>query len=213
LAILPAWLVALACYLTAYQPVLQSRSQLAHFYAGAGVESSDNQLLLAESAVYADPLSIEAARLLAHEYFERWRTSRDADMLDDFRKGCRYLGQIAPNSSINWAQVGRWYATVYQLSPQQEQLFAPLAEEAFRRAVDLFPNSAALRAELARVLETRGNDDDARREASEALRLDQIMGEAGHTDKLLSDELRNAAKRIASSTANSGAKGADVEPP
>jgi len=62
--------------------------------------------------------------------------------------------------------------------------------DALKRAVPLYPTSAALHAEYAEALADLGQLWEAAAEAGEALRLDDIAGRAGHPDKRISGPVR-----------------------
>ena len=66
------------------------------------------------------------------------------------------------------------------------------AVQHYRQALDLYPNSAVCRAELAEALLSAGDREGYRQEAEEALRLD---GLTPHVDKKLPAELREKLLR------------------
>jgi tetratricopeptide (TPR) repeat protein len=78
----------------------------------------------------------------------------------------------APRAASLWQAAGDRYAEVFAHSRQAADRDWAIA--AYRRAVELYPNKAAIHARLAMALRAGGQRDAARREAAAALRLDDL---------------------------------------
>jgi hypothetical protein len=63
-----------------------------------------------------------------------------------------------------------------------------MCARALTQAVARYPHNASLVAELAVALDGAGRPDDARDQAAQALRLDEINRREGHRDKYLPEE-------------------------
>ena len=94
--------LAVACYCTAYNPVLACQAQL---------RMAEREPLRAvehlEAAAAADPLSAEPWRQLAAIHFQTWWQSPDEDTFRRFEQANAQALSRAPNSSVAWLAVGR----------------------------------------------------------------------------------------------------------
>jgi O-antigen ligase len=172
--------LAFACYRTAYLPVLRCSGNL---------ERAREQPWLAvghlRAAAEADPLSAAPWRELAS--LARGRLARgDATAYDDFRSAMDEAVARSPNSASTWNSYGEGCWIAFERAGHASAL--PDAIRAFRRAVDLYPNSSRLHAQLARALRASGDwpafDEHARR----AIQLDDLNV---HPDKRLPEALRD----------------------
>jgi cytochrome c-type biogenesis protein CcmH/NrfG len=189
-----AILLAAACYVTAYRPVLGCQAQLrmAEHEPERAVEHLD-------AAAAADRYSPEPwQRLAAIELWE-WLRAPSRDSFDRFEAAIANANRLAPNSASAWLGSGDAYwqaASQLDYRDYRRKSFRPIllskAVEAYRQAVLLYPNSAQYRAKLAEALLAQGNTDDFPREAETALRLDR---ETPHLDKKLPDDVRSRLLR------------------
>jgi len=173
--------LAIACYLSAYGPVLRCRGlmRLAQRDPARAAQH------LADAAA-ADPLDARPRQQLAAITFESWCREPTDKGFRRFERCNAAALQLVPNSSRAWLRSGQWYGRAFAASGRRQQIDKAVA--AHRRAVQLYPNSALHRAQLALALKAAGDDAAFRIEADEALRLDQITP---HEDKKLLDTIRS----------------------
>jgi len=171
---------AAACYLSAYQPVLASRSMMER--AGKSLHRAEQYL---EAAARADKLSSEPAQALAQHYLQQYLVSKRPEDLERFRRWCRETLRRCPNSASLLAEAGRWYGQLFAATG--DLALAQQAAELVGKAVSRYPSSAFLRAEHALALAAAGEPQAASSAAAEALRLDQ---QTPHADKKLAPELK-----------------------
>ncbi|NIA21908.1 MAG: hypothetical protein GWP05_08110 [Anaerolineaceae bacterium] len=107
------------------------------------------------------------------------------EALDAARLNLQAVVEQNPRDIDSWrllVQVRRTLADRYGRDPMKQA-----AVEAMQRVVDLYPTRAHFRAEFAELLDHYGRRDEARRQARQALRLDEIMP----------DPLRKLPERLA----------------
>jgi hypothetical protein len=185
----------LACYLTAYRPVLQSRAWITRSQFATGGDQALQRAVCLQEAVRADPLSREAAQLLAAERYRQWQAGPTPERLDLLRAAVTRATRLGPRASSFWSQAGQWWLEVERTSAEPHAL--EWALDAHQRAVRCYPNSGLLRARYAVALETAGDVQAAQQQAAMSLDLDAIAHRAGHKDKWLDKELRDRVARIA----------------
>jgi len=142
------------------------------------------------AAAKADPLAAEPWRQSAFLHFEQWRKSRDPAAFDRFETDIANMLERAPNSSAAWAAAGEWHREAFAEVARPEWIAK--SSEAFRRAVELYPNNAIHRAQWAEVLLASGDREAFQREARLALHLDDLNP---HPDKKLPQALRNRLEK------------------
>jgi len=99
--------------------------------------------------------------------------------------------QVRPNSSLLHRAAGDWWLLgVFDVTRKPEH--AEKAIDYYRRAVDLYPNSGMCHAKLALAYIAAGREEDFRKSADKALRLDDLTP---HKDKKLPRELRDELPR------------------
>jgi hypothetical protein len=177
--------LAIACYATAYGPVLRSEAEIR--LAQRHPLQAEEHLL---AAAQADPLSAEPWNQLAAHAFAAWQVHPGVDLLRRFEAYSESSVRLAPNSSSIWRSTGDRYLEIYERTRDADSL--KRAEEALRRAVQLYPNSAVNRARLATALRSLGDVSGYEAERNRALELDQLTP---HLDKKLPDELRQFLQR------------------
>jgi hypothetical protein len=87
---------------------------------------------------------------------------------------------------------GDWFIEAWSHTDKKASNTLDAAVAAYRRAGQLYPNSALIRAKLAESLRFSGDQSGFRREAETALWLDQITP---HIDHKLPSELRERLAR------------------
>ena len=183
-----AVLLALACFLTAYRPVMTSRAEAALARQARSNTQIESHLL---AAAEADSLAAAPQRALAGWCFQRWQQEPNEDLFQRFAAANERGLQLSPRASAAWRQSGRWYRTAYESSKTQG--YIEQAADAYRRAVQLYPHNATLRGQFAVTLEMAGQTAEAQTQAREALRIDRLTP---HEDQKLPGELRGRLERI-----------------
>ena len=138
-----------------------------------------------EEAARADPLSAEPWRQLAGLTFQQWQRQPSEENLRRFDLCMKTALEQAPRAAATWLAAGERYTAVFAHSRQPADRDAAL--DAYRRAVQLYPNNALYHAEFALALRAVGRRDAFRREADAALDLDKLNP---HAEKRLPPELR-----------------------
>jgi O-antigen ligase len=184
--------LSVACYFTAYRPVLACQAELRLVE-----QEPANAIKHLEAAAAADPLSSEPWNQLAALQIEAWRQQPERVDLARFWEARDKAMRLAPNSSARWLTAGDWAFQAYSTTDQHGKRLAPeaiqSAVESYSRAVQLYPNNALGRAKLAEACLAAGDRSAFRREAEMALRLDQITP---HSDKKLPDQLRTRLREL-----------------
>lgn len=190
--------LGIVCYRTAYSPVLKCQTLLGKQTSNF-IDPTNHRYMSIKAAIAADPWSAEPWRHLAvfdlTYWFESFSDGRTNSLaLDSYRCFEEAVGNIArlePNSSSNWAMIGDWYSVAAAKYDKNGKKTAPEAArkalDAYRRTVELYPNSAMNRAKLAEACRSVGDFDGFRREAESSLWLDKVTP---HADKKLPDDVR-----------------------
>lgn len=191
-------LLAVMCYVTAYRPVLSSGGLVEQAFSPEMLRHPQRRMELLEQAHEADPRSAMIARLLAEARFQLYLERPDQQRLAAFLEAEGELRRLNPYSSAIWALSAAWYRELAEVSAEQGAKFRQKAIEHYRTAIARYPNSAHHHASLAQTLAAADEHAAAAESATEALRLDELTREAGHLDRVLSDELREQLVRIKS---------------
>ncbi len=186
LALAVAMALVLACYASAYRPVLESQAALQ--------SASENPIraeALLQKATDADPLTAEPWRRLADREFNLWRVTGSEEALDWVNLYTKELLKRAPRSSADRIAAGDRHIEASQyLQRPEDRRKASLdrAIDYYRQAVARYPTHAAGLARLALALDTSGDRAAAGREAEKALQLHE---NTPHEDQKLPQELRD----------------------
>ena len=170
-----------ACYYTAYAPVLGCRRQLRLAETDAARAAEHFR-----AAAAADTWAAEPQRKLAAAELFTWQLAHDADAYQRFERAAADFVRLSPKAAKSWLLVGDCYSRV-AASADPSLAAAARAADAYRRAVELYPNSALHRAKLAEAILAAGEWEAFRREAEMALWLDEVTP---HADKKLPDATR-----------------------
>jgi len=187
-ALAAAMAAALTCSTTALNPVL--RSQTAIRLAQRDLGHADQHL---QDAAEADPLAAAPQRHLAERAFGRWLEGGSPEAFDKFEASMQAALDLAPHSASTWRMCGDRYREAFEKRGLKAAL--PKAVFAYRRAVDLYPNHAPLRASLAITLQAGGDEAGFRRQAAIALELDE---QTPHRDRELAPRVRAELRRALS---------------
>jgi hypothetical protein len=175
-------ILAVACYLTMYRPVLGAREKMAEARQARSEASSESSVA---AAAESDPWWGEPWEILAQLYSEKWLASRDRQDLDRFFRFEHEFRERDRASSRVDRRCGDWFLAMYAETRQAD--LGERAIAAYERALASYPNSGLLHAQLAWACYVTGEWGRAREEAAEAARLDQLMPHA---------ELRLAQQRL-----------------
>jgi hypothetical protein len=182
---------AVACYYTAYGPVLKLQDAMAQ---AESARPAARAVAYADAAK-VDPLSAEPWIALAELELETIRQNRASQAnYEHLLIAANHVRELRPHSSAAWRQLGHWYAECYKRFPAKEAAHSAL--ECLRVAVELYPNSAILRGELALAL-VANESEAARRQADKAFELDDRMP---HADKKLPPAMRTQLEALRSAS-------------
>jgi len=184
--------LAAGCFWTGYTPVLRSHALI--LQAESLREQSDDAggeaALLAAAA--ADPFAAEPWRRLAQMRLAEWIADRSSTSRRGFEASEAPALELRPQSSAAQREAGRWRLSLFEAD--QDPADAQAASEHYQRAVELYPNSAPARADLALALKAGGQQALAREQAAAALRLDEMNP---HQDKKLAEKTVRGLRAIA----------------
>jgi cytochrome c-type biogenesis protein CcmH/NrfG len=148
--------LAMACYKTAYDPVLGCQAQLR-----MAEREPDRVVEHLAAAAAADPLSAEPWRQLAVIEFDAWWRAPSAESFRRFETANAQVLALAPNAAPAWLAAGDWYFRAYSKMAASEKRTSDDAIQkalsAYRRAVRLYPNSELYRAKLAEASQAAGH--------------------------------------------------------
>jgi O-antigen ligase len=187
-----ALLLAGACQLTGYSPVLRARAAMSR--AEQLPPDSPDAVATLQRAVEADPWAAPPLEKLADLEFHAWLRLDDSARFRQFEWYRDRAVALSPRSSSAWQVSGDYYLRAYEKTHLTAQ--AQKAAQAFTRAVDLYPTSALCHAKLAIALRAVGDAEGFRRESARALEFDR---RTPHADKKLPSELRRAVQDASSS--------------
>jgi O-antigen ligase len=183
-----ACLLGVACYQTAYAPVLESEAEIrkASREQMAPLERQDHLL----AAATADRFSAQPWKDLAALAMFRWQQDPSDAEYERYETYRQEAARLNPNSAPMWMQFGDDELAAYEKQPRQDRL--KMAIRSYRRAVELYPNSATGRAKLALAYQTAGDQRAYQRQRDRAIELDRLTP---HADKKLPDELHRQLLR------------------
>jgi O-antigen ligase len=183
-----ASLLGVACYQTAYAPVLQSQAEI-HMADRDDMTPPARQAHLL-AAASADRLSAQPWRQLAALAMLRWQ-QEPSDVGYAVYARCRQeAARLDPNSAPMWTRFGDDELAAHEQQPRPDRL--QMAIKSYHRAVDLYPNSATGRAKLALAYQKAGDRQAFRQQRDRAIELDRLTP---HADKKLPEELRRRLLR------------------
>jgi len=159
-----------ACYVTMYRPVLASRQAMERArQAGAEVSA---ERALAEAAA-ADPWWAEPWEYRAELAARQWLAEPTEQHLAAFFAARDALLARDRHSSLMYRRCGDWLLEMFAASERADLGAESVA--AYAQAVELYPNSGILHAQLAWACHVTGAAESAAKHAAEALRLDAVM--------------------------------------
>ncbi len=196
-------ILAITCYATGYAPVLRCRAAMERgqvaLYQGEWARAAKHF----HDAAAADRLSDEPVRQLGLLAFERWLATRNPEAFDEFEACLKTALDLAPNAAPAWRMSGDRYLRAFGATGRKDTL--QNAVRAYKRAVELYPNSAVNRANLAIALRAAGDRSGFREQAAMALHLDE---RTPHSDKKLDDAVRGELREgLSRSSSREGRRG------
>jgi tetratricopeptide (TPR) repeat protein len=165
-----ALVLFITCLWTATSPVIRSRALVARGEDAQRRGNLELAKLLYREASVQDPFSPRPVERLARVWVDRSLSLRQFDD-GSFEKAVE-LQQLA-----------------IKLDPHEFLL----------QAVERYPASSVLRAELAEALVAAGRSSEARKQAEMALELDHVNRREGHSDKYLPQDALQRVERISMS--------------
>lgn len=167
----------LGCYYTEYQPVLQGQIRVLEAVAARDQAARDPSrasqvAALITDAIAADPWAPMPRRLLADFRLRQWLTQPSERSWDSFLDAMADYEKASPHHYSQHEERGQWLLLAARRIKDPERL--QLAAEAYQAAIQCYPNSAILHAQLASILAEQGKPEEAKREADEAARLDAL---------------------------------------
>jgi len=159
-----------ACYITMYRPVLAARRQL---YAAREATTASLARERLSRAADADPWSAAPWESLAQLEWQQWMAAPSDAQLHAFLATRDALLQRNRGSSTIYRQCGDWLLAMFAITRSAD--LGREAVQAYCRAVELYPHSGILHAQLAWACHVTDARELAREHAQEALRLDALM--------------------------------------
>ena len=180
---------------TSLLPVWKCRGLLRQGLA-AGWSTGPNGRAMAmtcfRQAALADPWSAEPWR---HQF--EWSAATGFQSNESFQMAVEQLLAARSRDPVNfWAprNLGTVWHQKWQRTRERED--ARQAVEWLRRALDLYPTNAVIRAELAFALESAGERAKAVITALSAITQDDISHQQGHVDRYLNDSIRQRLQTL-----------------
>jgi len=162
----------IGCYLTEYQPVLQGNMLQLEAVAARDRRQTSLSASLIDQAIKTDPWSPQPRRLLAELRLSQWLADQKPRNWSPFIDALADYEKASPHHYTQHEESGNWLLLAARKTKNAEKL--QLAAEAYEAAIKCYPNSAILHAQLAIVYADQERTADARREADEAKRLDDL---------------------------------------
>jgi len=158
---------------TDYFPVLKGHAALedAKYRLARGERIDPLPKILA--AAQADGFWPEPWGMLAEIRLNRWQVTGDAEDWDRFVETADTYCSLDPRHHVTWFTRGTWFLTAWKKSQRPKDIDQAL--DAFRKAVERYPNRATYHAQLAWTLHLASDAEAARKEAQLAYDLDQKM--------------------------------------
>ena len=185
-----AVILAGCCYMSSYRPVIGWPAIGRRKAMDAASTDHTKAQFYLEKARSTDRLSAQPPIALAALLYSQWQANQTAVDFEELEECYENASRLSPQSASTWHHFARLFHGAWQVTRQQEQIDRAL--DAYRRAVSLYPTNCRYRADLAEILDQTGNNNAARQEATEALRLDSLTP---HADKKLLDEQREQLSR------------------
>jgi hypothetical protein len=164
-----AALLLVACFITGYRPVLAAHQHLSSALSARDGRVAESEL---KAAAESDRWWSEPWELLAGLAFQRWKSSSGRSSLEEFESYVTKAQEADPQSSRLFRQCGDWWLEIFQRTRDADR--GERAVAAYGRAVELYPNSGILHAQLAWALHLTGKDEESAAQAEKALALNRL---------------------------------------
>jgi tetratricopeptide (TPR) repeat protein len=185
-----AGLLAGACFLTGVLPVFNSQSALglARSLAASGSWAAAQQAL--QEAVVQDPLALQPRVDLANL---ETRLAEAGGPSGKAEERWKQVLAMHPRMSFAWKMLALTLGREATADADNE---VDAAVSAARRAVELDPTNARLRAEVAFLAERLRRERFAAEQAAAALAQDALNRELGHADQFLNADQRTRLQEL-----------------
>ncbi len=168
-AILVTLGLTFAMYLQTYRAVTESRMMLRRAPESRNYEQLEGWYL---RAIAADPLDPVPWQQLAELSQLRWLEVAQPRYREQFEQSVEEARRRNQRSAAFADYIGRLHLRAYRSAGSDSDLAR--AEEAFRRAVELYPGHNMGHAKLAWIVHLAGKESEARELATQALELDAL---------------------------------------
>lgn len=160
------------CYMTEYQPVLQGHVLQLEAISARDRGETNLASSLIDQAIQTDPWAPMPRRLLADFRLRQWLGKQIQRNWGPFTDAMADYERSSPHHYTLHEERGQWLLLAARKTKNAEKL--QMSAEAFETASKCYPNSAFLHAQLAAVYAEQDRTADARSEADEAKRLDDL---------------------------------------
>ncbi|MHC4876258.1 MAG: O-antigen ligase family protein [Planctomycetota bacterium] len=187
--------LSILCALTGFLPDQSRRALLAagDFEAAQGRITPQAERFYREAAT-ADSLSPDPWIRLSNVQFQRWSATDDLDLYDSGIKAANEALKRSPNTASIAYHSGHW--CLKRAQREDNASVAQQAVEWLERAVAGYPTEPQWIADLAIAHAVAGDEEQAARSATEALRLDEQNHSAGHIDRYLDKDLKSRLVKL-----------------
>jgi O-antigen ligase len=170
--------VLFAFIFTQYRPVLNSRTYLSEgdtMQTLGRLQAADT---LFQQAAAADPWASEPWRKLLDLRLRIWYENQTPQNWRRFEAAVERFLDLDKQSYAQYESAALSYASAAGASPSDERRERTV--DLMKRAVELYPNGAMVRAQYAWYLHRAGRKEQAAEQAAEALRLDSLHNHSEH---------------------------------
>ncbi|QDU79923.1 O-Antigen ligase [Polystyrenella longa] len=187
-------------YWTSWLPVQQAAWNL-ELAEQARLDNANGQDIQAlfNQAVHADPLDPQPSKrqgdfLLSTALGRTLGGGNESTLVDLSIESYKESLKRDPRNARRFIDVGRAYEERYRRTNEKEA--GNQAVSWYQKGIDRYPTHPGLRAQFGLLLEETGQMVEARDQAREALRLDELNNQAGHTDQRLDSGTQERLKHV-----------------
>lgn len=167
------WLVLVVVfYTTCYRPVFTGRSGLMRGDQALSEGNVDDALTWYQAVATADPWWSDPWRRQAEVALQVWLTTSESRAREEFERTVLETIRREPRSQLVRQDFAKKFLFAYRRTGDRNALADAIAFQ--RDAVELYPNGAMARAQLAWLLHVAGDKAAAKAEAERALGLDDV---------------------------------------
>jgi O-antigen ligase len=163
---------AVGCYQTEYLPIFSSEALLRDAFEDRSRGRTAAALELTQAAIQADPWSPRPRQMQADTRLALWLIEPVERNWPAFENAMLDYEQSSPYHYVQHQKRGEWLLQAARRIKSNDLLTE--SAKAFEAAIDRYPNSAYLHAQLALVYRELNDSQNAVAQAQEALRLDAL---------------------------------------